>query len=56
MLIGQQVHQVQVVVDRTVANAIHALSRPHAIVVEWRSVDAIVPRVIANFVKNIFLK
>jgi hypothetical protein len=54
MLIGQQVHQVQVVVDRTVVDVIHAPSHHPAIVVEWRDANAIAPRVIANFVKDCF--
>jgi len=53
MQIGQQEHQVQVVVDRTVVDVIHVVAatanRP-AIVVEWRSANAIAPRATANSV------
>ena len=50
--IGQQVHQVQVVVDRIVVDVIHALSLLHAIVVEWRAANAIAPRATVNSVND----
>jgi len=52
MQIGQQVHQVEVVVDKDVVDAIHVLSLLHATVAEWRSVPAIAPRATANSVND----
>jgi hypothetical protein len=57
MQIGQQEHQVQVVVDRTVVDVIHVVAatanRNHAIVVEWGAANAIAPRATVNSVSQV---